>query len=87
MPYEMLYHCCNTLQVLLQLNAPLHPRTPDEETPRDLALRNYHKKVVDVLEWASQNRPKPRTETHKWLHKQLSRVVSLCIHNTIHAHI
>ena len=31
------------------LNAPLRPRTPDEDTPRDLAVRYKQKEVVELL--------------------------------------
>ena len=40
------------MQTLLALNAPLRPRTPDEDTPRDLAARYKQKEVVELLgEW------------------------------------
>ena len=62
--------------MLLLLNAPIRPRTPDEDTPRELAARYKQKEVVELLEWASQNYPKPRTKTSDWLHKESDRAVS-----------
>lgn len=62
--------------MLLQLNAPLRPRTPDEDTPKELASRYKNYDVVEVLEWASQNYPKPRTTTNEFLHKAIDRNVS-----------
>ena len=37
------------VKVLLQLNAPLRPRTPEEDTPKELAVRYKQKEVVEVL--------------------------------------
>lgn len=34
---------------LIQLNAPLRPRTPDEDTPKELATRYKHREVVELL--------------------------------------
>ena len=31
------------------LNAPLRPRTPDEDTPRELAIRYKQKEVVELI--------------------------------------
>ena len=38
-------------KLLLSLNAPLRPRTPapDEDTPRELAVRYKQDKVVELL--------------------------------------
>jgi hypothetical protein len=63
-------------QALLQLNAPLRPRTPDEDTPKELASRYKQKEVVELLEWAAVDYPKPRTTTAEWLHKATDRNVS-----------
>ena len=40
--------CC---KALLSLNAPLRPRTPapDEDTPRDIAVRYKQDKVINLL--------------------------------------
>ena len=38
-----------TVQNLLLLNAPLRPRTPDEDTPRELANRYKQREVVELL--------------------------------------
>ena len=38
--------CC---KVLLQFRAPLRPRTPDNDTPRELALRYKRNKVVELF--------------------------------------
>ena len=62
-------------QVLLQLNAPLRPRTPDEDTPKELASRYKQREVVELLEWAANNYPSPRTTTAEWLHKATDRNV------------
>ena len=40
---------CLSLQTLLLLNAPLRPRTPEEDTPRDLAARYKQKEVMELL--------------------------------------
>ena len=37
------------VRMLLLLNAPLRPRTPEEDTPRELAVRYKQKEVVDLL--------------------------------------
>ena len=37
------------VQTLLMLNAPLRPRTPDEDTPRELAARYKQKEVMELL--------------------------------------
>lgn len=37
------------VRVLLQLNAPLRPRTPEEDTPKELAVRYKQKEVVELL--------------------------------------
>jgi len=62
--------------MLLQLNAPLRPRTPDEDTPKELANRYKQREVVELLEWAGINYPPPRTQTIDWLHKATDRTVS-----------
>lgn len=61
---------------MLQFNAPLRPRTPDEDTPKELANRYNKRDVVELLEWAAVNYPKPRTTTAEWLHKATDRSVS-----------
>lgn len=61
------------VKMLLQLNAPLRPRTPDEDTPKELASRYKQREVVELLEWAAMNYPKPRTTTAEWLHKATDR--------------
>ena len=61
--------------MLLQLNAPLRPRTPDEDTPKELATRYKQREVVELLEWAAQNYPKPRSSTTEFLHKAIDRNV------------
>ena len=63
--------------MLLQLNAPLRPRTPDEDTPKELASRYRQREVVQLLEWVANNYPKPRTTTVEWLHKATDRSVSI----------
>lgn len=60
-------------QILLHLNAPLRPRTPDEDTPRDLAIRYKQKEVIKLLDWATHDYPRPRTTTAEWLHKVIDR--------------
>lgn len=37
------------IKLLLQMGAPLNPRTPDNDTPRDLALRFNQRAVLEVL--------------------------------------
>ena len=64
-----------SMQVLLHLNAPLRPRTPDEDTPKELATRYKHPEVVELLEWAADHYPKPRTTTNEFLHKAIDRNV------------
>jgi tyrosine-protein kinase len=60
-------------KTLLKLNAPLRPRTPDEDTPRELAARYKQRDVVELLDWAASNYPKARTSTAEWLHKAIDR--------------
>ena len=38
-----------SVKCLLQLNAPIRPRTSDEETPYDLAVRYKQQAVVELL--------------------------------------
>lgn len=61
------------VKVLLQLNAPLRPRTPEEDTPKDLAARYKQREVLELLDWAALHYPKPRTTTIEWLHKATDR--------------
>ena len=37
------------VKMLLQLNAPLRPRTPEEDTPKELAIRYKQREVVELL--------------------------------------
>eukprot|EP00117_Sycon_ciliatum_P034431 scpid28750/ scgid26277/ Tyrosine-protein kinase HTK16 len=61
------------VKLLLQLGAPINPRTPDNDTPRDLALRFQHRAVVEVLDHAMAKHPKPKTKRSDWLHRSLNR--------------
>ena len=38
-----------SVKCLLQLNAPLRPRTPNEDTPRDIAVQYKQQAVVELL--------------------------------------
>ena len=37
------------VKLLLQLGAPLNPRTPDNDTPRDLAVRFNQRGVLELI--------------------------------------
>jgi len=62
--------CFNTL---VQLGAPLHPRTSDGDTPRDLALRYGHVMIADLID--NFQLSAPRTNSSMWLHEHLDRQV------------
>lgn len=59
--------------LLVQLGAPLHPRTNDGDTPRDLALRYGHVSISDMIDNYHLN--PPRTNSTMWLHEHLDRQV------------
>ena len=68
------------LKVLLELGAPLHPRSLEGDTPRDLALRYGHMHIAEIID----NYPvqPPKTLPRMWLHENLGRKVSdvfLCV--------
>ena len=67
-----LTECFHTL---VQLGAPLHPRTTEGDTPRDLALRYGHVAIADLID----NYPMatPKTTSGIWLHEHLDRQVIL----------
>lgn len=37
------------IKVLLSMNAPVYPRTVDDDTPVDLARKNNHQECVELL--------------------------------------
>ena len=61
------------LVVLLELGAPLHPRSLEGDTPRDLALRYDHLDIAEIID----NYPiqPPKTLPRMWLHENLGRKV------------
>ena len=61
------------LKVLLELGAPLHPRSTEGDTPRDLALYYGHGHIAEIID----NFPvqPPKTLTRMWLHENLGRKV------------
>ncbi|XP_078612992.1 tyrosine-protein kinase HTK16-like isoform X1 [Branchiostoma floridae x Branchiostoma japonicum] len=59
------------VKLLLQLNAPCHPRNHNNETPVDLARRYGHAEVVEILE--SFKPLLPMTSTKEWLHSDMDR--------------
>ncbi|XP_032240951.1 tyrosine-protein kinase HTK16 isoform X2 [Nematostella vectensis] len=58
-------------QALVEMGAPLHPRTTEGDTPRDLALRYGHVHIADMID----NYPMapPKTSSKLWLHGHLDR--------------
>ena len=60
-------------KVLLELGAPLHPRSTEGDTPRDLALHYGHAHIAEIID----NYPvqPPKTLTRMWLHENLGRKV------------
>ena len=73
------------LKVLLELGAPLHPRTLDGDTPRDLALRYGYGHIAEIID----NYPvqSPKTLPRMWLHENLGRKVSLLSFLKIHQNV
>ena len=63
----------NCVETLIELGAPLHPRTTDGDIPRDLALRYGHYQIVELID----NFPvsPPKTSPLLWLHENLDRKV------------
>ena len=61
------------LRILLELGAPLHPRSLEGDTPRDLALRYGHMHIAEIID----NYPvqSPKTLPRTWLHENLDRKV------------
>ncbi|CAH1245005.1 TNK2 [Branchiostoma lanceolatum] len=59
------------VKLLLQLNAPCHPRNHNNETPVDLARRYGYAEVVEILE--SFKPLIPMTSTKEWLHSDMDR--------------
>jgi len=61
------------VKVLLELGAPLHPRSSEGDTPRDLALHYGHNHIAEVID----NYPvqPPKTLPRMWLHENLGRKV------------
>ena len=61
------------VRVLLELGAPLHPRSTEGDTPRDLALHYGHGHIADIID----NYPvqPPKTSPRLWLHENLGRKV------------
>lgn len=59
------------LRILLELGAPLHPRSLEGDTPRDLALRYGHMHIAEIID----NYPvqSPKTLPRMWLHENLDR--------------
>jgi tyrosine-protein kinase len=60
-------------RMLIFLNAPIQPRTQEDDFPRDLAHRYGKKNVVELLDYALTNYPLPRTNSNDWLHKRCDR--------------
>lgn len=63
------------LKVLLELGAPLHPRSTEGDTPRDLAIKYDHLHIAEIID----NYPvqPPKTLPRMWLHENLGRQVSV----------
>lgn len=61
------------LKVLLELGAPLHPRSTEGDTPRDLAIKYDHLHIAEIID----NYPvqPPKTLPRMWLHENLGRQV------------
>ena len=61
------------VEVLLELGAPLHPRSTEGDTPRDLALHCGHLHIAELIDNYSVQPPK--TLPRMWLHENLGRKV------------
>lgn len=59
------------VEVLLELGAPLHPRSTEGDTPRDLALHCGHLHIAELIDNYSVQPPK--TLPRMWLHENLGR--------------
>lgn len=59
------------VRVLLELGAPLHPRSAEGDTPRDLALHYGHGHIAELIDNYSGQPPK--TLPRMWLHENLGR--------------
>lgn len=59
------------VEILLEHGAPLHPRSTEGDTPRDLALHYGHMHIAEVID----NYPvqPPKTLPRMWLHENLGR--------------
>jgi len=63
------------VKVLLSFNASLHPRTPEGDTPKDLAARFSHLDVENFFE--TYPVPSPKTSPSQWLHQNLDRTAAV----------
>lgn len=63
------------LKVLLELGAPLHPRSSEGDTPRDLALHYGHGHIAEIFD--SYPVQPPKTLPRMWLHENLGRKVCI----------
>ncbi|XP_034945799.1 tyrosine-protein kinase Shark [Chelonus insularis] len=56
---------------LLSMNAPVNPRTIDDEVPLDLAKRNGHHECIELL--SNYKTPASKEKSSDWYHGTLSR--------------
>lgn len=65
------------LKVLLELGAPLHPRSLEGDTPRDLAIKYGHTHIAEIID----NYPvqSPKTLPRMWLHENLGRQEAIAL--------
>lgn len=59
------------IKILLAANAPCHPRTDLNETPKDLAEKFGHWECVNILK--HYRPPQPKTFYRDWFHETISR--------------
>ena len=63
------------VKCLIEHDAPLHPRSLEGDTPRDLALRLGHTHVVELID--NYPTPPPRYPSKMWLHEHVDRRVTV----------
>ncbi|KAF5281211.1 hypothetical protein FQR65_LT14826 [Abscondita terminalis] len=62
----------DVVKELLSLNAPVNPRTKQNQIPSELARKNGHTECAEILE--KYKTPEPKTSKSQWYHGTLCRV-------------
>ncbi|XP_015522213.2 tyrosine-protein kinase Shark isoform X1 [Neodiprion lecontei] len=69
------------IQVLLSMNAPVNPRTMEDDIPADLAKRNGHVECAKLL--CDYQGPAPKEKRCNWYHGTLDRTEAVAL---LHKH-